>query len=174
MEDEKIVQLRLEIIESQKIQADYLKWKLISVATLASIAIGISGNSTNGEAEFLLCAIPFCCAYIDILSLHVMMRILTIGAFLRSKGCAYETFVDEVRNAGNDPLKFENYALNGSSIIFNALPIFYGIYKIIGFKDSNLGTALIVFGIVGIVFTFFLVIRFGLAVKKLDLTKEDK
>ena len=169
MEDHKYTQLRLEIIESQKIQADYLKWKLISVATLASIAIGVSGNSTNGEAEFLLCIVPFCCAYIDIISLHVMMRILTIGAYFKCSGCDYESFVEDVRKASNGLFKLENYALNGSSFIFNMIPILYGVYKLIGFDDRSLGSALIIFGILGIIFSLALVKRFGAAVKNLKI-----
>ena len=169
MEDEKYTQLRLEIIESQKIQADYLKWKLISVATLASIAIGVSGNSTNGEAEFLLCIVPFCCAYIDIISLHVMMRILTIGAYFKRSGCDYESFVEDVRKASNGLFKLENYALNGSSLIFNVIPILYGAYKLIGFDDRSLGSALIIFGTLGIIFSLALVKRFDIAVKNLKI-----
>ncbi|THB71175.1 MAG: hypothetical protein D6B28_07790 [Gammaproteobacteria bacterium] len=169
MEDQKTLQLRLEIIESQKIQADYLKWKLISVATLVSISLGISGNDTNGEAEFLLCVVPFCCAYIDTVSLHVMMRIMTIGAYFKFRGCTYENYIDDARKTNKGSLRLENYALKGSSVIFNMLPIIFGVYKIIGFHDYSLGIALIAFGLLGIIFSCFLAKRFDSAVQNLAM-----
>src|SRR4051794_10676267 len=86
--------LRTEIIESQKTQAEFIKWKLIAVGAITSISLGLTGSpaaSTDRNGlRLLLCGIPLVCAYVDFVSLHIMMRIVAIGAFLRQSGSAYE------------------------------------------------------------------------------------
>ncbi len=49
--------LRSEIIESQKTQADFLKWKLISVAAVASISLGLAHSPAVEGAKLLLCLV---------------------------------------------------------------------------------------------------------------------
>ncbi|MDB5344083.1 MAG: hypothetical protein JWP89_2460 [Schlesneria sp.] len=120
--DDKI--LREEIIESQKSQADFLKWKLISVAAVASASLGFSlpSNSATDSARLLLCLVPLICSYVDLISLHLMIRILTIGIFLKLSGNQYERFVFEVRKlSAANPFVFEAVALHGSSLVFNII-----------------------------------------------------
>jgi hypothetical protein len=173
-------ELRTEIIEAEKVQADLLKWKFIVIAAVASVSLGFSGSSSSTTTttsnltettsnltegtQLLLWLVPFICAYVDLISIHLMMRIDTIGNFLRVSGSAYERFVDKVRNSkGVNLYLFEGMALHGSSIIFNGgllglgSVLLYKLYK----RDASLPYAwkeyviigYIVGGFVGTVFT---------------------
>jgi hypothetical protein len=116
--------LRSEVIESQKTQADFLKWKIIAVATVASISFGLASttNSNVQGAKLLLCLVPLICAYVDLTSLHIMIRIIMIGIYLKTIGNGYEAFVFEVRERkGANPFVFEALALHGSSLVFNII-----------------------------------------------------
>jgi len=150
--------LRSEIIESQKTQADFLKWKLIAVAAIASISLGLAHSPAVGGTKLLLCLVPLICAYVDLTSLHIMIRIMTIGIYLKESGDAYEKFVFAVRNTtGARPYVFEPIALHGSSIAFNAIIIALGFTLPVGdgnWPSSDL-TAYIVTGALGIVTTVF-------------------
>lgn len=163
MDLEKEMQLRSEIVASQKIQADYLKWKLITVAALSAVALGI--NPSIKQAVYLLCVVPLCCFYTDLLSLHTMIRIVTIGNFLKKEGCKYEEYIDEIRQQKATPLKFENYALICSSVFFNLIPVIYGLVQIISFKSTLTGISFIISGIVGILLTMVLVLRINRSIK---------
>jgi hypothetical protein len=81
---------RIEIIESQKTQAEFIKWKPIAVGAIASISLGLTGSaaaSPNPKGlQLLLCAIPLVCAYVDFVSLNIMMRIVTIWRLLETVG----------------------------------------------------------------------------------------
>ncbi len=116
--------LRSEIIESQKTQAEFLKWKLIAVATLASISLGLTTGSRRDDtySRLLVCLVPLICAYVDLTSLHIMIRIITIGAYLKKMGNPYESFVFRVRDTeSGSPFVFEPVALHGSSLAFNLI-----------------------------------------------------
>jgi hypothetical protein len=118
--------LRQEIVESEKSQADFLKWKFIIVAAVGSLSLGFSSSTNTGSpsvrAQSLLCLIPLICAYVDLISLHIMVRVRTIGAFLKETGSDYEKFVSEVRQrTGANPYGFETLALHGSSFLLNVL-----------------------------------------------------
>ena len=119
--------LRNEIVESQKTQAEFLKWKLIAVGAVSSISLGFTPVETDRVnprgLELLLCAIPLICAYIDFVSLHIMIRIVTIGTYLKKIGSDYERFVFLSRERGANPFIFETAALHGSSFVFNLVLI---------------------------------------------------
>ena len=66
--------LRSEIVEAQKLGADFLKWKLIGIAAVGSLALGLSEKKAD-EYPLLLCLIPLICAYTDIISLDLVTRI---------------------------------------------------------------------------------------------------
>ncbi len=122
----KVNYLRLEIVESQKTQAEFLKWKLIAVGAVASISLGLTGSDGSAAQDgkqLLLCSIPLICAYTDFISIHIMLRIRTIGTYLKKSGDSYEDFVSGTRNQGVNPFIFEIIALHGSSIIFNLVLI---------------------------------------------------
>jgi hypothetical protein len=71
------IHLANEIVESQKVRSDLLKWKIVAIAALSTIGFGISTSFT--KAELVLCAIPFIAAYIDALCFHINLRIYSIG-----------------------------------------------------------------------------------------------
>jgi hypothetical protein len=152
--------LRTEIIESQKTQADFLKWKLISVATVASISLGFASTSNPvvEGVKLLLCLVPLICAYVDLTSLHIMIRIITIGIYLKRSGNAYEKFVFAVRDrTATNPFVFEAVALHGSSMVFNIIIVALGFTLPQGPGNWPPGylTAYIVAGVLGIVATAF-------------------
>jgi hypothetical protein len=96
---ELISSLRTEIVESQKARIDLLKYKLIAIAALGSIGLGLGSNQHNLQPLIqvsLLAIIPLVCLYIDQLCYHNTMRILVIGQFFKAKGCQYENFIPEL------------------------------------------------------------------------------
>ncbi len=119
--------LRNEIVEAEKMEAEYVKWKLIAVGSVASISLGFTPGSapsaTLNKLELLLCAIPLICIYIDFVSINVILRIATIGAYLRKTGSKYEQFVLSATEKGATPFSFQISALYGSSIAFNLILI---------------------------------------------------
>jgi hypothetical protein len=149
--------LRSEIIESQKTQADFLKWKMISVAGVASVALGISATAgaLGGVLLYLLCLVPPICVYVDLISLHLMIRIITIGLYLRFTGNRYELFTFEVRaRSSTNPFVFEAATLHGSSAVFNIIIIVLGfILPLWPVAPPQLQAAYLVAGIVGLGFS---------------------
>jgi hypothetical protein len=150
--------LRTEIIESQKTQADFLKWKLISVAAVASISLGLAptGGTALEGAKLLMCLVPLVCAYVDLISLHLMIRILTIGIYLKNSGDPYEKFVFGVREkTATNPFVFEAVAMLVSSGVFDATIVALGfaLPKGPGNWPSEYLAAYIVSGVLGIVAT---------------------
>ena len=115
--------LRNEIVEAEKTETEYIKWKLIAVGSVASISLGFTPGSAPPQhsvrLDLLLCAIPLICAYIDFVSINVVLRIATIGAYLRKAGIEYEKFVFDCAKSDANPFIFQTTALYGSSIVFN-------------------------------------------------------
>jgi hypothetical protein len=121
--------LRNEIVESEKTQADFLKWKFILIAAVGSVSLGFTSSTTSSTegAQFLLCLVPLLCAYVDLVSLHIMGRITTLGNYLKRTGDFYEEFVFTIRSrTGTSPYAFEALALHGSSIALNLILIGMG------------------------------------------------
>jgi len=122
--------LRDEIIESQKTVADFVKWKLISVAAVAAVALGFrSTTPTPDSAKLLMCLVPLICIYIDLNSMHIMMRVLTIGIYLKTSCNPYEHFVFQLRDElkRTNPFTFELMALYGSSLLINFIILLLGL-----------------------------------------------
>ena len=107
------MELRDEIVESQKARVDLLKWKMILVATLGAVALGFeraaSGSIPSFSHEYLLCLIPLVCLYADILCSHQNLRMMVIGRYLQyvaaTRGSTaapleaeYEQFAEDARN----------------------------------------------------------------------------
>jgi hypothetical protein len=163
-------ELRQEIIESQKTQAEFLKWKLITIAAVASVALGLEAGKTTDPLKILFCLIPLLCGYVDLISLHIMIRVMTIGIYLRMAGDPYETFVFRVREKSwANPFIFEASALHGSSLIFNLLIIFASIlidFKKIPWPDWC-ANAFLASGILGIIWTVVLCFAYLLRVKEI-------
>lgn len=161
--------LRQEIIESQRSQAEFLKWKLIAVAAIGGLALSYSGVDdpkksfwSGLDQRFLLCLIPIICAYVDLISIHLMLRIVVIGTYLRKtkellpnqETKDYESFLCDIRKLKDGhPFMLELHALHGSSILISLLVLVFGL--IIFFTNPE-GWAFVVSGLGGMVFTIVL------------------
>ena len=150
--------LRTEIIESQKVQADYLKWKLIAVGGIGTLVFTTAGHM------MLVCLVPVLCAYIDLLSLHLMIRIITIGAYLAARGNRYERYIFEIRKmSGLNPFVFEVSALHGSSLGFDLIIVGIGFYSLITGKylSAPMSVTYMFWGMAGVFWTVLLFILYG-------------
>ena len=79
-----------EIVVAEQGRTDLLKWKLILVAVLGSIGLGIDYSvPSNPDKIFgpylVLCLIPLVCVYVDLLCKHLKLRILVISQFFQSE-----------------------------------------------------------------------------------------
>lgn len=74
--------LRDEIIETQKIQAAFVRWKLLLVAGLGAAGLGLSPNNSDGTPA-LLGLLPFVCLYADSLIYNSGIRMLAVARYLR-------------------------------------------------------------------------------------------
>jgi hypothetical protein len=152
--------LRTEIIESQKSQADYLKWKLISVGAIGTITL-----ASNGDGNRLLaCLVPLLCAYVDLISFHLMIRIIAIGAYLRERGDRYEIYTFTLREkSGQNPYIFEVTALHGSSLAFDVIILVTGFVSIFTKHPLSYPVSItfIFCGLAGVFWTGFLFILFS-------------
>lgn len=110
-----------EVIESQRARSDLLKWKIIVVAALAGTGLGFVKSEGSGQryADLVLCAIPVVAVYIDLLSRHLSLRILVIGAYRRKAAVRddYEVFADIAR--GRSAFQLEDSAVLLSSLLFS-------------------------------------------------------
>lgn len=126
----RLAALRTEIIETQKSSADLLKWKLIATATVASLALGLwkpAGATTASEGKLLACLMPFICAYVDLISLDLGLRIMVVASYLRDRESdPYEKHVQSLRT-GPNPFRFAPVAIHASSILVNILLIGIGL-----------------------------------------------
>jgi hypothetical protein len=94
--------LREEILQSETVRSDLLKWKLALAGALGAAGLGFAGSDDLRHADLVFCAIPPVCVYVDLLSLHLNLKMLVIGTFLRQLGAGgpaddiqrYEGFVD--------------------------------------------------------------------------------
>ena len=162
--------LRTEIIESQKTQAEFLKWKLISVAALGALALGFNSPPPTGtptevpaaNARLLMCLVPVICAYTDLISVHLMLRAILIGTYIRKAHELepqaafkdYEAFLWDLRRQGN-PFYFELFALHGSSVVIAAGIVALGFH----WRDSDTATsyAYLVAGFTGAIATLVII-----------------
>lgn len=75
--------LRDEIIETQKSQNDYVKWKLVVVAVIGATGLGAVPHVPK-NAVALLAFIPLVCIYVDAVCFGGEIRIVKIARFIRS------------------------------------------------------------------------------------------
>src|SRR5215212_5242600 len=126
--------LRAEIVEAQKLGADFLKWKLIGIASVASVALGIAGAAPTDKALVTLCVIPLICAYTDIVSLDLVTRIAVIAAYLRRKNDEYENFVSLLRSGPKNPFRLGLLTIYLSSAAVNVLLLIFGLSGVLSEK----------------------------------------
>jgi hypothetical protein len=159
--------LRDEILQAQQIRSDLLKWKLVLVGPLGAVGLGLAGAPNTADADLVLCAVPLVCLYVDLLTLHLSLRILVIGAFVRGAGettdmpqvTAYEVFAQNARElsteSSSDPrvwgsaFDLEDWAGWWSTVVLSGLVFGYGLLR--AFQDSPIGLAFIGSGVIGMV-----------------------
>jgi hypothetical protein len=161
--------LRDEILGSQQVRSDLLKWKLVAVGALGATGLGLAGAETSGHADLVLCAVPLVSVYIDLLCRHLSLRILVIGSYLgtlqgslseRKELALYERFAERARRlnlndvppeSGDgeraDVFALEEWALSWSSAAISLGVLGYGIGVWI---DSSLWPFAFVFALSGI------------------------
>ncbi|WP_028587238.1 hypothetical protein [Desulfocurvus vexinensis] len=162
--------LRDEIIETQRGHLDMVKWKIVLVAALGAVGLGFQGAGTPGgggraalPAHYVLCLIPFVCAYCDLMLCTLLLRMYAIGAFLHRQGAAqgallarYEHCIDSLRR-GRDQhgglFSFEGLAVFGSSFLFSALVFLV----LVSLGEFALGLS----GLAGVGFTLWIRRRFS-------------
>ncbi len=158
--------LRNEIIESEKARIDLLKWKLILVASLGALGLGINISSQSNEPllslHLLLSLIPLVCVYVDLLCKHLQIRILVIGKFFKEYPTApfdkelscfssYEEFCD--RQKVRSVFALEDWAQELSTIVISILLIMAARLPKISQQDSQV---IIFSGVFGIVVTLLI------------------
>lgn len=124
------IHLGTEVTESQKVRSDLQKWKVIAVAALAAVGLGISTSQT--KFELALCVIPFVMAYIDALCGHADLRIHAIARWHRTRKAAelesdreyrymqaYERFAEQAGEQG--AYRLQGWTRLWSSLCVNAL-----------------------------------------------------
>jgi hypothetical protein len=155
--EKELVPLRTEILECEKARIDLLKYKLLTIAVLGSIGLGLNDKINDQSAViapvYILCIIPFACIFVDSLCMHNNLRIVVIAKFLKEQGDLYERFVLDVRKRSRFIFSLEDFALHVSSILVSIILIGLGIWKSV--------CALIITGIVGVmmILTLYLIYR---------------
>lgn len=172
---ELISPLREEIIESEKARMDFLKYKLLAVAALGTIGLGLGTKTGYASFEhiYILGIIPLVCLYVDLLCHHNTLRILVIGQYFANTGCPYENFISKAgetlptidpsgKNAGYF-FEMEDLALEGSTWLLSGFILIFGILMFFfRFEDSRdyLMLTLIIPGGLGIFLAFLFRKRF--------------
>jgi hypothetical protein len=113
--------LRSEIVESQKARIDLMKWKIILLAAIAVVGLGLDVGKKG--LPVVLAMIPLVGAYVDLLCVHNSLRILVIAAHLRKddgQAGDYEKFCENHRRA----FLLESLALFGTTLLASLL-VFY-------------------------------------------------
>ena len=174
-----VASLRTEIVESQKSRIDLLKYKLVSVAALGSVGLGLGsyhGNDGNSilRQDYVLCIIPLACIYVDLLCYHNNMRILVIAKYLKSMGNEYEKYIsglgealqrDGIAKKEGYLFELEDWSLIGSTIFLSLVITAIGFFMD---RDCIKGSVFIIAGIFGIVTSIIAYVMFVRHAKKLD------
>jgi len=158
--DAKYAILRAEIIEAHKSGADFLKWKLIAVAAVSSVAIGFLTPGNHGgpttEWGLIVCLIPFICAYADMVGLDLTVRTMLIAGFLRLCNDPYEIHVANLRGRRNNPFHAATAASFTASIAISVLIIGGGLFGVNREWNPLYVDAFIAAGGVGVIATLCL------------------
>ena len=123
--------LRNELIQSQKVRSDLLKWKLLIVSGVGGAALGFSGRNPS-SAHLALAVLPLACAYVDLLCRHLSLRNKVIGLFFREYSHSspdlrnYESFYKNVNKAWGAS-SLESLALLGLTAFVSIVIVPVGI-----------------------------------------------
>jgi hypothetical protein len=110
--------LRGEIVESQKARIDLLKWKIILIAALGALGLGVGKDAGTGFPS-LLGLIPLVCAYVDVVCVHNDLRILVIAAFIRSGSDPDAKRYEEMCERERWTFFLETFSLVGTTVAFS-------------------------------------------------------
>lgn len=133
-------QLREEIRDFHKIRIELHKWKVIAVAVLGAIGLGLSGKEfkeTYIQSTLILSLIPLLLLYIDILQRDLVLKIRVIGKFLNeynqeNNNIIHQQFEKFVVSAYKEGVyNLEGYASNLSSILINILLFIYAFAMLV-------------------------------------------
>lgn len=153
--------LRDEILQTENTRSELLKWKLGLVGAIGAAGLGFAGSVELRHADLVLCALPPVAIYVDLLALHLTLRIIVIGTYFRTAGAAeapayqgYEDFAHDARNLGGGKSAFdlEDWALFYSTYALSAAVAGYGVYQLV--DASTFGVPFVLSGAVGAVAAF--------------------
>lgn len=168
------IHISQEVIESQKSRSELLKWKIIVVAILATVGLGVSRDIEKLELAF--CLIPLVCAYVDALCLHLNLRIFSIGKWHTLEiGKSldpefeymkhYEAFIASAYKCG--AYRLEKLTILFSSLIINLLIAIAPHFNIAELEIVN-KTVVSSFGIFGLLVTIALEIYLRITKNRID------
>lgn len=163
--------LRDEILQAQGVRSDLQKWKLGLVGAIGASGLGFAGSVELRHADLVLCTIPPVAVYVDLLCLHLTLRIIVIGSFLQlpmpagdsaASYRAYEDFADAARKLPELDTRrrmrrrrFENaFALEDWALVYSTYAVsvaiaVYGVYQL--WRDSGwFGALFVISGAVGL------------------------
>jgi uncharacterized membrane protein len=139
-----------------------LKWKLVLVAALSAVGLGL--NTGGRSHPVVLVAVPLVCIYVDLLCRHLNLRIQLIAEFIRT--CPeregndednaafllrqYERYVPRHANA----FVLEDWALELSTKLISLTVVLYGIIgqllEVASNPTTSVGVVLAASGIAGL------------------------
>lgn len=165
LQESEISPLREEIRNSEAARLDFLKYKLIAIATLAAVAFGMGEWDKHPEGiepRYVLALIPFVCIYVDALCYHNNLRILVIAKYMRCNGDAYEIFLSQwdqllnnkYKEGIGDYFKIEDWIIDYSTRVFAALVIVAGMT--ISVSLAVQGACISLAGLLGLTLSFYI------------------
>lgn len=126
--------LRTELIETQKVRSDLMKWKLIIIAIVGGAALGLSsGGGAMSQSPLALAILPIACVYVDLLCRHLSLRTKAIGLFFANSEHDnkvlrdYERFYIDLSRDAWKHLSLESMALLWCTLTVSILTVPIGI-----------------------------------------------
>lgn len=176
-----IAPLRTEIVESEKARIDFLKYKLLAVAALGAIGLGLGSinnntSSVSFEHIYILGIIPLVSLYVDLLCYHNTLRILIIGKYFSKMDCPYEHFLLEIgqrlrkRKGIGYFFELEDWVLEGSTWLLSLCILSLGF--VFFFEKGNLMLTLIIPSVLSLCFSSLSIIVYNRKKKKLNTVSD--
>jgi len=119
--------LRNEILASEQIRNDWLKYKLFASAVLGGVAFGLNSDV---PARPVVLLIPFVCLYSDIICSHNQIRIQIISLFLKMSDdpiSEWEKFASQHERH----FRLESLALSTSTQLISILVLGDGVLNLL-------------------------------------------
>jgi len=135
--------LRNEILASEQIRNDWLKYKLFASAVLGGVAFGVSSEVSIRPIVLL---VPFVCLYADIICLHNQIRIDVISRFLRASSDPIAEW-EEFASKHGKHFSLESLAISTSTRLISLLVFADGAHNL--WITENPDDAVFLFGLAG-------------------------